>query len=418
MMAGTDATQGGDQSAWQRRDPAKAFAAGLAPEVDPIGGMLTASPLPEADEKVRHLIDKLKRKVIEVSKIHDADYVEPTGLRFSMLKIWDDSWTVGAEQLLAHLRADPHLDKDHLLRVAKDPDSDSWILCVVPRHRLTKDGAIYWLSSETLEEDRIALEGLCLDLRDTRLGLQVWAPLNIFSEAPAEAREKKMAKIRDIFSKLQKQVPKDGTGEHELKLMVPTEAGGQLPFARPKEDYVVLNPITDKNPHEQEDHELREFEEKLAELRRSDKQAGRKVSLIIRRHTLTTRIVSELNKLRAKPEHEGLFTIMARDEIRRQYPELFKPVDTRRPIQRVALEDLPKPLPQKAPEKNERWRAPATGEAVPVESVAKTEPVGDRFGVTAIRDLVAEIKWSERARRHSKKRFDWLKPSGWFRRKK
>ena len=72
-----------------------------------------------------------------------------------------------SREVVAHLRANPHLDRDYLLRIAKNPEGQKWILCVQPRSRTTAEGIEYWVRPDSFAQDRIALQGICLDLHDT-----------------------------------------------------------------------------------------------------------------------------------------------------------------------------------------------------------------------------------------------------------
>jgi hypothetical protein len=382
--------------------PAKAFSAGLKQELRENQNGWPKRGEPVIDERVMNLVDEIKARVMLLAGIGDPDYDEPKGLRFIALHL-KEGCSITAGQIVAGLRQHPHLDQDHLLRVAQDPRTNDWLICVQPRNRMTRFGVEYWLRNDALEQDRSALKGICLDLRNTAHNLRVWMSTEPLS--PVD-----QSKIHDIFHELQGEIPEyTGTGTR-LDLRVPLEAQGDLPRSiRLKEDYVILGPIVDPIPRSQEDRELEDIQRKLATLKRGVDGMERRVTVMIYRHALTIRVINALNRLRLDPDNAALLHIMARPDIREQYPQLFEIIDTRRKIEKVAVEDLPQPLPKRTrqPERKSSWWA---GTPAPLEK--RPEPVAEgeahrRVDPDMVR-VVKEVRRAERAERAKKSWGGWL----------
>jgi hypothetical protein len=301
---------------------------------------------------------------------------------------------------VAYLRANPHLDRDYLLRIAKNPEGQKWILCVQPRSRTTAEGIEYWLRPDSFVQDRVALQGICLDLHDTPHHLRVWV-----STEPMTPEQQEQ--LRQIFVELQRELPDYGPGKNRLDLRVPLEAQGHMPaLVRLKEDYVILGPITDPVPSQQENRELQDIEGKLARLRNAP--GDRRVTVMIYRHALTTRVIHALNRLRSDPDNQGLLLILARPEIRGQYPELFAPIDLRRKIEPVSYDEVAKLLPKTAPKAEEPAKpklvipppddaAHAAAEAIEIDtSHRRVDP-----------DFVKTVQEVRRAEREERERRSW-----------
>ncbi len=386
-----------------RVEPAKAFSAGLRAEFEANGRDQTNLPPP--DQTVIDLVERLKEKVIDLSGLHDPDNVEPLGLLFISLRL-GKKIVERSREVVAHLRANPHLDRDYLLRIAKNPEGQKWILCVQPRSRTTAEGIEYWVRPDSFAQDRVALQGICLDLHDTPHHLRVWA-----STEPMTPEQQEQ--LRQIFLELQREIPDYGPGRNRLDLRMPLEAQNHMPsLVRLKEDYVILGPITDPVPSQQENRELQDIESKLVKLRNSP--GDRRVTVMIYRHALTTRVIHALNRLRGDADNQNLLLILARPEIRSQYPELFARIDLRRKIEPVSYDEVAKLLPKTEVHADEAAKPKLVAPAIDDAAHAAAEAIDiDTSHRRVDPDFVKTVQEVRRAEREERDRRSWGR---WIRR--
>lgn len=402
-------TLGSEQPAKTAPSVARAFAIGLKEEFQNHAANGAERPV-VVDEKIHDLMDEIKSHVLTLFGLDRPNYEEPHGLRFVGLR-FREGVDVRPEQIVAALREHPHLDNDHFLRIARDPDSDGWLMCVQPRSRSTDCGIEYWLRNDSLKQDRLALKAICLDLHETPHDLRVWMstePLN-----PTQQSE-----VRGILRELQEELPEYNRGKNRLDVRAPLEIQPYLPpLIRLKEDYVVLGPIVDPVPREQEDRELEDIRARLDRIKKTPSETHRRLTVMIYRHALTIRIINALNRFRAEPENARFLHITGRPEIREQYPQLFAPLDTRRKIERVSLDELPAPLPkrERPARKDSWWVAPQEAEQEQREAPAAATGAHRRVDPDLIR-AVKEVRRAEREERKGKSWGKWL--SGWMRRRR